>query len=182
MNIGMTKNQKVYIKENGVRFRRSPDSSDERNIIKEFSKDEEVVFLDGPWVKVVVGDQEGWVHEDYVNETPSAPPQSDPAFIVGRANRADDATTKTVRAAINDEFHLGASGENLNCTEYVQYRVKTKLGITIRWPVKSGRNGGAWWKIFQDAGLYKILAEPQANCAMCFTAGIRTHLKNGIMA
>jgi len=165
-------NKKLYIKENGVRFRRSPETTEGA---KSLSQGEELEFIDGPWVKVKLGNEEGWVHGDYLTETNPGGEKiaSDlPNFVTGQTNLADNPNTIKLRKIINDEFGGGRDRDYLNCTEYTQYRVKTKLGTDIKWPVKSGRNGGKWWKIFQDAGLYKIFTEPKPNCAMCFTAGI----------
>lgn len=170
-------NKKLFIKENGVRFRRSPETTEGAKLL---SQGQELEFVDGPWVKVKLGGEEGWVHTDYITEVKPSSAQAIQQvvqFIKGQVNLAGSEITKAVRKVINDEFHGGAENDHLNCTEYVQYRIKTKLGIDIKWPVKSGRDGGKWWKIFQDVGLYKILTEPKPNCAMCFTAGISTDPK-----
>ncbi|MEK7464490.1 MAG: CHAP domain-containing protein [Patescibacteria group bacterium] len=172
----MVKDQKIYIKEDGVRFRKTPDLSSAANIIRELSLGQELVFVESnvPWLKVRIDAEEGWVHNNYVSE---ANPmkltiRQIVPFVMGELNLANSSATIAVRNIINDEFHGGT--DHLNCTEYVQYRVKTKLGIDIRWSVKSGRNGGMWAKIFQDAGLYKVSDTPQIDCAMCFTDGIST--------
>ena len=163
----MTKDEKLYTKIEGVRFRYSPDASTLGNLIQELPQGQEAVFVNGPWVKVRVGAQEGWIHADYLSEQVPAL-----AFKVGVPNLTGDALTQKVRAAIGDEFGGGKNGWELQCTEYVAYRVKTKLGVTIVWPVATGRNGGKWAAIFQTYGTYPVLANPVANCAMSFTAGI----------
>ncbi len=164
--------KKLYIKENEVRFRKFPEITEGAKLL---SQGRELEFIDGPWVKVKLGDEEGWVHYDYLTETNPGGEKitSDlPNFIIGQTNLVDNPNTIKARKIINDEFGGGRDKDYLNCTEYVQCCVKTKLGKDIQWPLKSGRNGGKWWKIFQDAGFYKILNEPKPNCAMCFTAGI----------
>lgn len=171
-------NKKLYIKEKGVRFRKSPDTSNSENIISNLLQGQELILIDGPWMKVKLGDKEGWVHGDYITEAnpnPTSAIQQAINFVVGSANLVDNPLVAAVRKIINDEFGGGRDGDHLNCTEYIQYRVKTKFGIDIKWPVKAGRNGGKWADIFQQYGLYKILTEPQINCAMCFTAGISTN-------
>jgi surface antigen len=170
----MNKDQKIFAKEDDVNFRKPMEGTDG---VEKMPKGQEIIYIDGPWFRVKKNDQTGWVHADYVSETnPSpAPTISTSLFVVGKPNLFGDAATVEVRRVINDEFGGNRDKDHLNCTEYVQYAVKTKLGIDISWPVKSGRNGGKWWKIFQDAGLFKVLDAPQVNCAMCFTAGISSN-------
>lgn len=157
----MRKNQKIYIKGQGIHFRRIPDISDDGNIIRDLGLGEEVVLIDEPWLKVKIGDQEGWVRGDKVAESaPLQAPLTPHAihFVVGQKNLADGANTIEARKIINDEFSGGARGWDLQCTEYVQYRVKEILDIMIQWPVKGGRNGGKWAEIFRNHVLYKILS------------------------
>lgn len=167
----MNKDQKVYVKENDVNFRKQSEATDG---VQKMKVGQELTIVDGPWFRVIKDGQRGWVRVDYISETIQAPVNITDfvQFVKGQSHFATSEITKKVRKTINDEFGLGKSGDNLNCTEYVSYRIKTKLGIDINWPVQSGRNGGVWWKIFQDAELYKILSEPKVNCAMCFTTGI----------
>lgn len=166
--------KKLYIKEDGVRFRKSPDTLSDGNIIRGLSKGQELIFIlsQEPWIKVKIGNEEGWVHSDYVIDT--TPITHSLAFVVGKDNLATDAVAIKLREAIGDEFGGGKENDHLNCTEYVQYRVKEKLGVTIKWPTDRPRNGGKWADIFERNSMYKILAEPKANCAMCFTTGIST--------
>lgn len=172
----MNKDQKVYAKENDVYFRKQSEAPD--GAVK-MNAGEELIVVDGPWWRVMKKGVQGWVRADYISETAQAPVSVTDfvQFVKGQAYLAANEVTKKVREVIRDEFGLGKSGDNLNCTEYVQYCVQTKLGIDINWPVKSGRNGGKWWKIFQDAGLYAVLSEPATSCAMCFTAGISNDSK-----
>lgn len=162
----------------GVRFRSSPDAASTTNILRGLPKGQQVIYLNnnGIWFKVQIGNDQGWIRSDFL--TPASPTQTQPIqqqlpLIKGVPNLFNSPNTIAIRAAINDEFHGGT--DHLNCTEYAEYRVKTKLGITINWPIKLGRNGGLWWKIFQDAGRYKVLTDPTPGCSMSFTAGISTN-------
>jgi surface antigen len=168
----MKSQQKLYSKTKGLRFRKNSDASDPKSIIRELAEGEEMTFVDGPWLKVRVGDQEGWVHGDYV--TDSFSPVAG-VFRLGIPNLPHDATTVFVRKEINDEYGGGKNSWELQCTEYVTYRVKKKLGVVISWPVKSGRNGGKWGSIFQKHKTYAVFAEPKINCAMSFTSGISSN-------
>ena len=172
----MKKDQKIYSKTKGLRFRKGPDASDPKNLnlIRELEERVEMVFLDGPWLKVKIDKQEGWVHADYVSD--EAPTLSH-AFKISIPNLANDAMTLLVRKEINDEYGGGKNGWELQCKEYATFRVKTKLGVTIAWPVQSGRHGGKWADIFEKHKKYKVLAEPKANCTMSFTMGISSNQK-----
>ena len=176
------KNQKLYTEADKLRFRKTPDTKNLKNLIRELKKDQEVELLDGPWLKVRIGRTEGWIHGDYVTEEkPAGKKISKGArsieFKKGIPHLVNDEITKVIREIIDDEFNLGKAGYNLNCTEYVQYCVKEKLGIDIDWPVKSGRNGGKWASIFKKYNKYKILGQPKTNCAICFTDGISSDSK-----
>ena len=168
----MKPNQKLYSKTKGLRFRTVPDAADKKTIIKELDEGQELTLVDGPWLKVNVGGKEGWVHGDYVAEGTIS---SGHSFRLGIPNLVNDAMTQVVRKEIGDEYGGGKNGWELQCTEYVTYRVKTKLGVVIKWPVKSGRNGGKWGDIFQKHGTYKVLTEPKQNCVMSFTTGISSN-------
>ena len=97
------------------------------------------------------------------------------ALQIGVPNLYDSPNTIAIRKIITDEFGGAATKDHLNCTEYVQYRVKTKLGITIEWPADRPRNGGEWAAIFKKHNMYTVLASPVLHAAMCFTAGISTN-------
>lgn len=90
-----------------------------------------------------------------------------PIFKIGVANYADDLNTKKVRQFIKDEFTGGKNGWDLQCTEYAQYKIQ-QLGITIEWPIDSGRDGGKWADIFKKYGPYKVLDDPKKFCAVSF--------------
>lgn len=93
-------------------------------------------------------------------------------FVKGQPNPATCQNTIEARKLIKDVLGGGKRGDALQCTEYVSYRLKSKLGIDIQWPVSSGRNGGMWPKIFKTANMYRVLDEPEVNCSMSLTAGI----------
>lgn len=172
----MKPSQKVYAKAAKLRFRESPDASGAGNIIRELPVGQEMAIVDGPWVKVKIGRTEGWVHADYIST--EAPERPASLFTVGVPNLAgDDRTTHVVRAAIGDMYGGAANGWELQCTEYVTWRVKEVLGFLIDWPVTRGRNGGKWASIFKQYGTYPVSAQPARYAAMSFTAGISTDPK-----
>ncbi len=84
-----------------------------------------------------------------------------------KPNFATSPNTIKLRKIISDEFGGGKMAWDLQCTEYVQYKIKMS-GINIEWPVKNNRNGGNWATIFEKFGPYKILNEPKMGCAACF--------------
>lgn len=96
-------------------------------------------------------------------------------FIRGEPYSANSPIVQKLRELIGDEFGLGRSGDYLNCTEYVQFRVKEKLGVHINWPSDRPRNGGKWASIFDRNNLYKTFDSPKINCAISFTAGISSN-------
>ena len=176
----MKKDQKIYIKEDGVRFRKPLEAPEG---VENMSKGQEVVFVDGPWSRVTKDGKIGWVHADYLSEVNSNPvqpsDQSAPiSFVKGQQNLFDNPTTIAVRKIINDEFGGGAKRWDLQCTEYAMFCVKTKCNIDIQWPIKSGRDGGKWANIFEQYKKYTVLSEPKANCVACFT---EVHRKDGTL-
>jgi len=88
-------------------------------------------------------------------------------FEIGIPNPLNSQNTIKIREIIKDEFSGGKNKWNLQCTEYVQYKIQ-RIGIIIEWPVKSGRHGGKWPDIFEKYGLYKILNRPKSGCAVSF--------------
>lgn len=171
----MNLNQLLISKAKNLRLRSTPNAGSKANILKELKEGQEMRFVDGPWIKVKVGNTEGWVHADYVMEGTEKPEPKAAAkgFTIGVPNLWTDAQTIHVRETIGDEYGCGKEkGASLQCTEYVTYRAQTKLGVTISWPVKSGRNGGKWGSIFQKYGTYAVAAAPTEAAAMSFTTGI----------
>ncbi len=75
--------------------------------------------------------------------------------------------TIKIREIIKDEFGGGKNNWDLQCTEYVQYKLQ-QIGITIQWPIKSGRDGGRWADIFEKYKIYKVSDVPKLGCAVSF--------------
>lgn len=164
----MRKDQKIYAKEDDVYFRKQSDALDSAEKMK---AGEELVIVDGPWWRVTKKGVQGWVRADYLSETdPNPTPiKQTLVFTKGIPHSANHPNTIEVRKTIKDVLNGGKSGYALQCTEYVVFMVKTKLGIDIEWPVSSGRDGGKWADIFERYKKYAVLSEPRVNCAACFT-------------
>lgn len=88
-------------------------------------------------------------------------------FEIGIPNPFNSQNAIKIREIIKDEFGGGKKKWNLQCTEYVQYKIQ-QIGIIIQWPVKFGRDGGKWADIFEKHGPYKILDTPKSGCAVSF--------------
>src|SRR3989339_830610 len=168
----------LFIKEDNVRFRKSPDIID-TNIIQKVNKGQQVIQVEeNPWYKVSLNGVEGWVRGDFVTSiqpvlsppSPSVQPVVNspdlPNLVAGFKYLFDNENTRKLREIIGDIFGLGARKDFLNCTEYVQYRIKIILGVTIKWPSDRPRDGGRWPVIFEKNKMYKILDEPKCHCAM----------------
>lgn len=82
-------------------------------------------------------------------------------FIIGRPNPASSALAQKIREVIADMYGNQRNGFDLQCTDYATYKVRTVLGVTIHWPVKSGRDGGKWDDIFEKHTLYTVLKKPE---------------------
>lgn len=186
--------KKIYTKVRGLRFRKTPNTSSMRNVVRELKVGRELELIDGPWLKVRDGRTEGWVHGDYVTEeVPSVRKISKaskaisynivnkaPEFVKGQANPGSSSNTKKVREIIGYEFRYETPFEktNLQCTEYVQFKVLQKLGHKINWGKhKSGRHGGKWWIILKKLG-YVVLENPKENCVVSFT---EVRMKDGTL-
>lgn len=72
--------------------------------------------------------------------------------------------TLLIRDFINDEFHHNNDGLNLQCVEYVYYRLKC-AGINVEWTRKTNRHGGLWPEVVNKK--YKILNQPVVGGVMC---------------
>lgn len=72
----------VWISASGVNFRRSPDMNGE--IICQFERAAEVIRLDenGEWVHVMCGNEQGYIHEDYVSEYPPLNSATGEVYII----------------------------------------------------------------------------------------------------
>lgn len=177
--------KKLFVSsEIGLRMRSAPEIKDDNIIVTiEFGKEVEVKQEQEKWFEVTANGQTGWVSCYYLTETPPIKlsvelPKKEttqnilPEFKVGVQNLANDSNTIKLRKIIKDEFGRGACGDELQCVEYVQYKVQ-QMGITISWPGERPRHGGRWATIFEKSGQYKILNGPKAGCAMSFTSGIK---------
>ena len=49
--------KKLYVMEDGVRFRSAPDASNDANILHRLTKEQELDYVDGPWLKVKCGNK-----------------------------------------------------------------------------------------------------------------------------
>jgi len=182
--------QKMYVNsEIGLRVRSTPEIKAD-NILEVLGHGQEVTKIEeqDKWFKIQYNfGKKGWVSSVYLTENKpvdnsQVPPKEDiqdalPKFKIGVANLAHGDNTIKLRKIINYEFGLDFDNDELQCTEYTQYRIQ-QMGIKIQWPTKRGRNGGNWANIFKKYGLYKILDSPKAGCAMCFTTGFRTPAMN----
>ena len=182
--------KKLYVNsEIGLRVRSSPEIKPD-NILETLVYGQEVEMLNEKekWFEIkYLDNKKGWVSSYYLTETkpaelPKQQPTEEksdnieselPVFKVGTANLANDSNAIKLRKIIGDEFGGGKNGWDLQCTEYVQYRVKQN-GITIKWPVDRPRDGGKWADIFERNKLYKVLDKPKVSCAVSFTAGFRS--------
>lgn len=138
------------------------------------------------WAHVEYGDGHiGWASIYYLSEDmppdalQSPLPGKLPHFVVAQPNRADDRNTLEVRLVIRDEFGGGANKWDLQCTEYVQYKLSVR-GIAPVWPADRPRNGGKWAEIFERNRLYSVSAEPSVGAAVCFTSGFVSREANEI--
>src|SRR3989344_1231332 len=175
------KDKKLRISDDGMTFRSRQDT--QAGTIRKLRKGEEAVVKEEPWFRVSVSGQEGWVRGDFLLEglppqEPFHPAPADdlPKFVIGAKNLADSHNTAKIRAVLKDEFGGGRDGDPLQCVEFVQFKINER-GIKIKWPVRSGRNGGNWASIFEKAKAYKVLATPGEGYAMSFTRGISTNPK-----
>lgn len=150
----------------------------EVRVVSEQDKWFEVEYSDGKrgWISSVylteekpVAQTERIVKEDISNELPQ--------FKKAVVNLVNDENTVKLRKIINDEFGGGSNGWELQCTEYVCYKLR-QIGVRISWPAERPRHGGRWADIFERNGLYKVLTEPKAGCAMCFTTGFKSAAMN----
>lgn len=164
----------------GLNVRKEPEVKD--NKIDGLLFGERVVVIEKKdrWYKISYRDgKEGWVVCEYLSEENPKTSTSkvkkelsnNPPIIfeIGRPNLATSDNTKRVREIIDQEFHhTEASGVDLQCVEYVQYKVKINTGVKINWPSDRPRDGGKWSGIFRKNNLYKVLDQPVVNSAMSF--------------
>jgi hypothetical protein len=171
----------------GLNIRSLPDVTSEKLGTIPHGAEVSVLNEQDKWFEVKTNELQGWVSSVYLTEErpleqQQPKPKEDisdelPQFRIGVTNNARDPNTLKVRKIINYEFGLNFEEDELQCTEYVQYRT-LQAGINITWPVRAGRNGGNWANLFEKHGTYKVLNEPKAGCAMSFTAGFKTPAMN----
>ena len=184
--------KKLYVNsEIGLRARATPKIA-EGNILDILPFGAEIFLSsqDGKWLYVEYGpDKYGWVSSYYVTENNPKTESAEeavqdtqnifPKFMIGAANPANGENTIKVRILIKDEFSGGRDGFCLQCTEYVAYKLQC-FGIRIKWPVKSGRDGGRWAEIFKTYDTYPVMEEPKAGSAVVFTSGFKTAEANAL--
>ncbi len=167
----------------GLRVRSAPlipAKNEKDNKIDLLAFGQEVSFFSkkGEWFKVkyesVAGkNKTGWVMSQYLELKKKNISTQKPVFKIGIPNLWNDTNTKIVREVIGDEFGGEKHKWDLQCTEYVFYKLKQN-GVKIKWPVRSGRDGGKWGEIFKKFNLYKVSDKPTVGGAMCFTDGFKT--------
>lgn len=168
----------------GLRMRSSPDKTNNDNIIAKlpFKTKVDVIQESNDWVEVNTNGKTGWVSKFYLEEELPKPLEelqkkevvqdALPTFQNHEKNLATDSNSIKLRKIINDEFGGGARRDDLQCVEYVHYKLQ-QMGITIQWPKERPRHGGLWAGIFQRSGQYKVLDEPKAGCAMSFVGSLK---------
>lgn len=173
----------------GLRVRSSPaELLDNKVAAIPHGQEIQVVAEQGKWFEIEYSNgKRGWVSSAHLtDEKPVEQKQRIikedvtselPQFKIAVANLADSVNTVKLRKIINDEFGGGVNGWDLQCTEYAHYKIQ-QMGIQIQWPSDRPRHGGRWADVFEKNKLYKVLYEPKAGCAMCFTSGFRTAAMN----
>lgn len=149
----------------------------------------EVIVLNeqGKWLEVKSGSLQGWISSVYLTEEKPVVQTERvvkedisnelPQFKIAVANLANDLNTAKLRKIIDDEFGGSINSWDLQCTEYVCYKLR-QMRVRISRPAERPRHGGKWADIFERHGLYKVLTEPKAGCAMCFTTGFKSAAMN----
>ncbi len=171
----------------GLNVRSGPDVNSEKIGTISYGVEVTVLQEQSKWFEIKSGDLQGWVSSVYLTEEKPLEltqrvikedaSSEFPQFKKAVANLASDINTIKLRKIIEDEFRGSANSWDLQCTEYVCYKLR-QMGVRISWPAERPRHGGRWAGIFERSGLYKILNEPKAGCAMCFTTGFRTAAMN----
>lgn len=173
----------IVAADTGLRVRSAPfiparDEKDNKVDLLAFGQEVSFISKKGDWFKIryklINGNiKTGWVFSGYLELKSKFFVKQKPNLKVGVPNLWNDTNTKIIREAIGDEFGGGKHKWDLQCTEYVYYRLKEE-GVKIKWPVRSGRDGGKWGKIFKQAGFYTVSTQPTIGSVMCFTDGFKT--------
>lgn len=169
-NIPQKSYPKVFVTAKDLNVRTSSDTSSNGNIIGKLSYGEEVepLTLENGWYKINYQNKDGWISKLYTHGIVDKPIDNIVNLRIGIPNDLKSQNTISIRNIINDEFGGGKNGWDLQCVEYVQYKIQI-LGCNINWPVKSGRDGGKWAEIFSAQGKYAVTETPGMSCAMSFT-------------
>lgn len=182
--------QKLYVNsEIGLRVRSTPEIVKDNILdVLKYGQEISVVEKQDKWFKIRYNNnKEGWAscmhlieHKPVSRFQITKKEEFQDTFLkfkIGVTNLAVDDNTIKLRKLINYEFGLDFNRDELQCTEYVQYKFQ-QMGINIQWPVRTNRNGGNWANIFESYGLYKVLNKPKPGHAICFTTGFRTAQMN----
>lgn len=175
--------RKLYVSSDiGLRMRSSPEIKPDNILaVLPYGQEVSVIRESGKWFEAISGNKQGWVSSEYLVENSPIIHSTDGQleennniptetilFITGAPNHANDDNVIKLRKIINDEFVHNQDGADLQCVEYVQYRVKEKLGVIIQWPNDRPRHGGLWAGIFEKNNRYKVTGTPKADCAASF--------------
>lgn len=160
----------VFVTTKALNVRLSTSSLSKENIIGSLSYGEEVqpLAFENGWYKIKYQGSDSWISAEYTHDIIEKPIDGNINLQIGIPNDSKSQNTILIRKIINDEFGGEKNNWDLQCVEYVQYKIKN-LGCNIDWPVKSGRNGGKWAEIFAAQGKYSVTDEPFTSCAMSFT-------------
>ena len=160
---------RIFITAKALNVRSTPNVASD-NILGKLLYEEEVepMALENGWYKINYQNTVGWISAEFTHSADDKP-TGVINFVIGVPNDSKNQNTILVRQIINDEFGGEKNNWDLQCVEYVHYKIKN-LGCNIEWPVKSGRDGGKWADIFSTQNKYSVSNDPIVGCAMSFTA------------
>jgi surface antigen len=160
---------KVFIITKALNVRISPNTTSNENVVGKLLYGEEIepLAFENGWYKIKYQDKGAWINASFTQDISHKPVET-VNLQIGVPNLAQNQNTIIIRKIIGDEFGGGRCNYDLQCTEYVQYRIKG-LGCNIEWPVKQGRDGGKWADIFSKQGKYQVFNAPEKFCAISFT-------------
>ena len=161
---------KVFITTKALNVRSTPNVAS-NNILSQLIYGEEIepIALENGWYKINYQNSIGWISAEFTHNADEKPADGVINFVIGAPNDPKSQNATIIRQTISDEFGGGKNSWDLQCVEYVHYKIKN-LGCNIEWPVKSGRDGGKWAAIFSTQGKYSVSENPTVGCAMSFTA------------
>lgn len=160
---------KVFITSKALNVRASSDVSSSANILGKllYGEEAEPLALENGWYKINYQGKDGWISSEYTHDVTDKPTAAI-NLQIGVLNDSKSQNTILIRKFINDEFGGGKNNWDLQCVEYVHYKIKN-LGCDIDWPIKNGRDGGKWASIFLSQKKYTVSDDPTTHCAMSFT-------------